>query len=133
MTESDHLAAFLVWLRDIRQDYNIALAELDEEENATQDILHQLELGEDRYHDCARLALALQEVRRRRRQVKDRLTVLQPIIGWLAENAKTIKTLERLLGEMRKLEKSLIGRSYHPKTDIVAKTLGKQREAKEDE
>ena len=124
MTESDHLAAFLGWLRDIRQDYNIALAELAEAEDATQDILHQLELGEDRYHDCAKLALALQEVRRQRRQVKDKLTVLQPIIGWLEENAKTIKTMERLLGEMRRLEKSLVGRSYHPKTEVITKTLG---------
>lgn len=133
MIDSDHLAAFLNWLRVIQQEYDMALAELDEAENATQDILHQLELGEDGYHNRAKLALALRKARQRRRRAKDRLAVLQPLKNWLAENEKTIKTLERLLGEMRKLEKSLVGRSYHPKTDIVAKTLRKQREAKEDE
>lgn len=34
MTDSEHLAAFLAWLRDVRQDYDMALAELDEAENA---------------------------------------------------------------------------------------------------
>ena len=133
MTDSEHLAAFLAWLRDVRQDYDMALAELDEAENATQDILHQLELGEDGYHNRAKLALALRKARQRRRRGKDKLTILQPVIGWLEAEQKTIKALERLLGEMRRLEKSLTGRSYHPKTDVVAKTLRKQREAKEDE
>ena len=133
MTDSEHLAAFLNWLRDVRQDYDMALAELDEAENATQDVLHRLELGEDGYHNRAKLALALRKARQRRRRAKDRLAVLQPLKNWLAENEKTVKALERLLGEMRRLEKCLVGRSYHPKTDVVAKTLGKQREAKEDE
>ena len=133
MTDSEHLAAFLAWLRDVRQDYDMALAELDEAENATQDVLHRLELGEDGYHNRAKLALALRKARQRRRRGKDKLTILQPVIGWLEAEQKTIKALERLLGEMRRLEKSLTGRSYHPKTDIVAKTLRKQKEAKEDE
>lgn len=133
MTDSEHLAAFLAWLRDVRQDYDMALAELDEAENATQDVLHRLELGEDGYHNRAKLALALRKARQRRRRGKDKLTILQPVIGWLEAEQKTIKALERLLGEMRRLEKSLTGRSYHPKTDVVAKTLRKQREAKEDE
>lgn len=130
MTDSEHLAAFLAWLRDVRQDYDMALAELDEAENATQDVLHRLELGEDGYHNRAKLALALRKARQRRRRGKDKLTILQPVIGWLEAEQKTIKALERLLGEMRRLEKSLTGRSYHPKTDVVAKTLRKQREAK---
>lgn len=117
MTDSEHLAAFLAWLRDVRQDYDMALAELDE----------------DGYHNRAKLALALRKARQRRRRGKDKLTILQPVIGWLEAEQKTIKALERLLGEMRRLEKSLTGRSYHPKTDVVAKTLRKQREAKEDE
>lgn len=29
MIDSDHLAAFLAWLRDVRQDYDMALAEAD--------------------------------------------------------------------------------------------------------
>lgn len=117
MTDSEHLAAFLAWLRDVRQDYDMALAEL----------------GEDGYHNRAKLALALRKARQRRRRGKDKLTILQPVIGWLEAEQKTIKALERLLGEMRRLEKSLVGRSYHPKTDVVAKTLRKQKEAKQKE
>lgn len=124
MTDSEHLAAFLNWLRVIQQEYDMALAELDEAENATQDILHRLELGEDGYHNRAKLALALRKARQRRRRGKDKLTILQPVIGWLEAEQKTIKALERLLGEMRRLEKSLTGRSYHPKTEVITKTLG---------
>lgn len=94
-------------------------------EAETQDILHKLELEEITYHEYAKLSKALKEVRIKRRQAKDIAEQLEPLVGWEAQNNKTIKELERVLGEMRKAEKSKQNRHYNPKTDIVCTTLNK--------
>lgn len=124
MKSSERLAAFLDFLREAEQDYHIAAATENEGENATQDILHYFELEKYQYHQFARLAKTAGEVRRQRRQAKDKMQELKPLVDWVAENAKTVKSLERLLGELRKIEKNLAGRSYHPKTEVITKTLG---------
>lgn len=123
MKYSERLENFLDFLREAQQEYNIAVSSEQEANDATQDILHTLELEENKYHDCARLAVALREVRQERRAAKDKKQQLQPIIDWIVQNGKTIKTLEQLLGAVRKAEKSLEGRFYKPKTDVVEKAL----------
>lgn len=123
MKYSERLENFLDFLREAQQEYNIAVSSEQEANDATQDILHTLELEENKYHDCARLAVALREVRQERRAAKDKKQQLQPIIDWIAQNGKTIKALEQLLGTARKAEKSLEGRFYKPKTDVVEKAL----------
>lgn len=58
-------------------------------------------------------------VRRNRRAAKDRVEVLTPVMGWIAQHKETIKSLERLLGEMRKIENKHVGRFYIPRTDAL--------------
>lgn len=65
-------------------------------------------------------------VRQERRQAKDKIICLQPVIDWMEENQSTIKGLERLLGSVRKAEKSIEGRIYHPKTNIVKDAIGEE-------
>lgn len=86
--------------------------------------MHNIELCENKYHDYARLSIALRGVRQQRRRAKDKEQELQPIVDFLSNNMKVIKALERLLGDVRKAEKSTEGRSYTPRTDIVERTLG---------
>lgn len=121
---SKSISDFLNFVRDVQQEYNLAVAEEQDADNATQDILHNIELCANKYHDYARLSIALREVRQQRRRAKDKGQVLRPIVDFLSDNAKTIKTLERLLGDVRKAEKSIEGRAYIPRTDIVERTLG---------
>lgn len=121
---SERISDFLKLLREAQQEYNIAEAEEQDANNATQDILHNLELCENKYHDYARLSIAMREVRRQRRRAKDRIQELQPIVDMMGKDMKVIKALERLLGEVRKAEKGTEGRAYNPRTDVVERTLG---------
>ncbi len=123
MKYSESLENFLGYLREVQQEYNIAGLTEQEANNATQDILHNLELFENKYHDCAKLSIALRTVRQERRTAKDTQQILQPIINWIGQNAKTIKSLEQLLGAVRKAEKNMDSRHYNPKTDIIDKTF----------
>lgn len=123
MNYSEQIERFLNFLREARQEYDIAVAEATEANNATQDLLHSLELDDNKYHDSARIALALKQIRKERREAKDKGVNLQPIIDWSTENIRVIQELEQLLGAVRKAERNSVGRRYIPKTDVLDKTL----------
>lgn len=113
---SDHLDAFLTFLRNCEQDYRIALQSEQEANGETQDILHMLEFEEKDHHSMARISKDLKAIRQNRRKAKDKMNVLSPIIDWIDENKENIKTLERLLGAVRKVEKDTENRFYTPRT-----------------
>lgn len=127
LTASKPVEGFLDFLREARAAYNIARSEESDANDATQDLLHSLELEEHRYHDCARLSSALRDVRRQRRAAKDAVQRLHPLVEWMDRNNRTIKEMERLLGDIRKAEASTENRHYNHKTDIVQQVIGGQR------
>lgn len=116
---SNGIEAFLDYIREAEQLYRISVSNEQETNDATQDILHSLELEVHDYHSSARLALKLKEVRQARRVAKDLMAQTLPVVEWADENRQTIKALERLLGEVRKMEKNTGNRIYTPKTTIV--------------
>lgn len=94
------------------------MAEADDQEanGATQDILHSLELQEHGYHEYAQLSRQLRDVRRKRRAAKDTMSFCAPVLSWAEANRNVVKGLERLLGDVRKAERSAEGRIYTPRT-----------------
>ncbi len=110
---------FLAFLREAEQEHNIAAADEKETDDATQDILHAVEFGTYNHRKTASLAKKLREVRRKRRQAKETVEISAPVIEWLQENGNTVKSLERLLGEVRKAERRVQGRVYSPRTNIM--------------
>lgn len=116
---SENLSDFLDFLRNSKELYNIAVSSENDTENATQDILHKLELEQITYHENAKLAKLLAEVRQSRRQHKNTILILQPLIEWINAHPNEIKTLERTLGDMKKNEKKLEQAFYIPRTDIL--------------
>ena len=129
MKNSEYIASFLKYLRDIQTEYNIALATEEEAARETQDILHRLELGEDSYHDMARMSKIIKSVRLKRRKAKDTKAETEPVIRWIKENPQFMHRLEQLLGEVRKAEKSNINRHYSNKTDVLD-GIGKEKKIK---
>lgn len=123
MKYSEKLDEFLSFLRECSQEYTVASAMETEMNNKTQDLLHCLELNDNKYHELARISKALVAVRQGRREAKDKEMILEPMIDWIQQNGRTIKELERLLGAVRKAERSTEGRIYAPRTDIVDKAL----------
>ena len=119
MRYSDNIEIFLEFLRQAKREYQISITEEREKDAASQGLDHRLELGDNSYHDMAKIAKVRLQVRRERRQAKDRQQVLKPVTDWMYQNARVIKNLEELLGAVRRAEKALQGRTYTQKTDIL--------------
>lgn len=119
---SDEISAFLNFLHNCAEQYNISRTVQREKEDLTQDILHEMELRSLSYHELANLSKSLQAARRERREAKDICEVMEPIVLYAETNQSTIHALEKLLGEVRKIEKKHDNRIYIPrvkKTDTA--------------
>ncbi len=119
MRASGELERFLTFLRTAESLLGQAEAGQQEAEAQTQDILHALELERHSYHEVAALGRELSRVRQERRRHKDAAAQLAPVVEWARANEGTVHSLQRLLGEVRKAERSVQNRIYTPKTDIL--------------
>lgn len=131
---SKGIEEFLRFLTSAKEAYNISASVQDETEDMTQDLLHQLELGENSYHEIAQLGIRTADARRERRAAKNTIQQLQPLMDWMQNNQVTIRGLEKLLGQMRKEELHTNPElmSYNYKTDIVNQAIGRQTFKKEE-
>ena len=116
---SHGLEDFLDYLRETEQLLHMAEQAEQEANDATQDILHRLELVELEPEEAGQLAIRLRDVRRSRREAKDQMAQAAPIVAWLEDHRPVVKELERLLGDVRKQERRARDRIYTPKTNIL--------------
>lgn len=117
--DSAILSNFLNRLREVELEHRYAQDKLKWCDDATQDILHKLELEPVKYKERARLATKLQNIRRERRAAKDLISVTEDIVEWINTNSSVIKSLERLLGGVRKAENKLGNRMYFNRTAVL--------------
>ncbi len=125
MLLSENISDFLEFINAAKTDHRISCDLVKENEEALADLAHRFELYDDIYNDTAKLAKAYRKVRRERRRAKDKMIITKPITDWAEKNSNCLKSLNQLLGEVRKTERSLLNRHYNYKTDIVSKTIGK--------
>lgn len=116
---SDKIADFLSYMEEQCQMYDIARDMLKECDEATQDILHKMEIDPVKYKERARLATKLQSIRRQRRTAKDITETTKIISIWVKDNKSIIGSLQRLLGDIRKAEKKQQNRTYIPRTNVI--------------
>lgn len=119
MNASKELEQFLDFVNNAESLMDQAIAGQQEAEAETQDILHALELENHSYHEMAALSRKLAEVRQTRRQHKDIVAQLTPVVEWTRENDAAVRSLQRLLGDVRKTEKSTQNRIYTPRTNVL--------------
>lgn len=124
MKNSEYISGFLTFLYTLQSDCRVARLNEEEAGKETQDILHKIELCNNSYEDMAEMAIGIKAVRQKRRCVKDIIIAANPILKWVEENSKAIKSLEKCLGETRKAEQGLENRQYVAKTDIMTHILG---------
>lgn len=89
----------------------------------TQDILHKLELEDVSYHDTTKLGKALMKVRENRRKAKDSVELNAPLAEWIQSHSDVLKSLQKVLGETRKIEDKQRRRMYVPRTKIVEEVI----------
>lgn len=123
MKDSEKLSAFLDFLRSSDEELGIACSIQRDMDQATQDILHHIEMQENTQHEFILEGIALKNIRQKRRNAKDREKILTPVVEWFAANQRVVNDLERLLGKIRKEEKSIEHRAYINRTEVVRMIL----------
>lgn len=104
--------------------YDYYYAKVNEYDKASDDILHQLELGSRK--EASKWTKELSEIRKARRYAKDMVTKLYPIKQYFLSNYNDMGKLSKLVGDIRKEEASLKGRTYTPKI-IKNLTIGEPK------
>lgn len=130
---SEYIDEFLTFLREAESEYRMAGEQQDEANKETQDILRWIEFQKEEASAeiSTRVQDVLHTIRQNRREAKDWETITGPVAAWIIQNEPVRKSLERLLGDVRKAEKYVQNRHYMNKTDIMARIL--TEEAVEDE
>jgi uncharacterized protein YheU (UPF0270 family) len=107
------LQEFNIILRQAYDDYKRFDKEVNEMDKATQDVLHQLELGEKVV--VSKWSRELVNVRKQRRFAKDKVEELKPLYDYYLENQKSINKIANIIGELRAIKKHQSKRVYKPR------------------
>lgn len=93
-------------------------------DDATQDILHEVELSEPkRGQEAARLYRQLRAVRAERRRCKEENELIGPLADWIASNQNALHALTRVQGTMSKTREHQASRRYTPRCQDLAALL----------
>lgn len=114
---SEDISGFQKLLEEAERDYRNAQSEIDFCEKKQQDILHDMELVEHRYHEIAHLGVELTDIRRRRRAAKNTMDTLSPLLKWKQENSSALNRLQITIGQMRKVEDKQQHQVYYRRVD----------------
>jgi hypothetical protein len=118
---SEIIAQFLALVRENGGRYAGSLERIKQHDARTQDILHDIELNEHTDEELLALTRELVTVRRERRIDKDAFEIAEKIKLCMDRQdvMATIKTFERMLGEVRKVESYHAKRTYRKKVEVV--------------
>jgi len=100
-------------LKQSYDDYKKYEKEVNDMYKATQDVLHQLELGEKVV--VSKWSKELVNVRKKRRFAKDKVEELKPLYDYYVENQKSINKIANIIGEIRAIKKHQSKRVYKPR------------------
>lgn len=114
---SEPISWFCKMMEDAQKDYAWNYEQVNRMDKLTQDYLHKLELDELAYKERAKVATQLARCRQKRREHKDTVEVLEPLVEFLeSEKGKTLLNMMReTLGKVRKIERSMETRTYIPR------------------
>ncbi|MBP1924615.1 hypothetical protein J2Z76_000468 [Sedimentibacter acidaminivorans] len=115
MKESEMLSDILKYFRDTQSMYNIALKGSDDKQLLQEDLLHKLEFKDKTAAERNKTTTAMKRCRDERRKHKDKVEVLRELIEFINGNQPAIKKLEKILGDMRRIEENQGKRVYRPR------------------
>lgn len=114
---SETISDFCRTLEEAQKDYIWNCDEMKRMDDLTQDYLHKLELDGLDYKERAKVATQLTKCRQARRECKDTIEVLEPLMQFLySDRGKSLyNQFRETLGKTRKVEKSMETRTYIPR------------------
>lgn len=103
-------------LKGLVDFYNYCESQIDYEQDITQDLLHAIEFS-DNCKERYKLSTQLHYCRQRRRQYKNVIAVLKPMIEYLNkdETKKCLNKIINYIGEARKTKQGESKRTYTPR------------------
>jgi len=118
---------FLETLNTVEKDWGTWITGIQQCETETQDLLHEIELTKFDVQRGYKLAKQLQEIRQRRRELKDTVELLRSIKDFVDSNKQLKISLFKTLTGMERTEENQGCRKYTPRIreDItLAERLG---------
>ena len=114
---SPYISSFCQLMENAQKDYAWNYEQVGRLDRLTQDYLHKLELENLDYKERAKVATALANCRRQRRECKDTVEVLEPLVQFLeSDKGKHLFIFFReALGKIRKVEERMETRTYVPR------------------
>ena len=116
---SEQISDFTKFLRQTQKDYEYHKGELEKEDQISQDLLHQIELGE--YKDRRHTATLLSQCRKRRRVHKDCLDTMRYVYEFLANPhlCRLLFDFDDLVGKTRKEEQRIESANRFYKAKVI--------------
>lgn len=114
---SEGISAICNCLDQARRDYEWNRDMIAEMDKLTQDYLHSLELDGLKYEARAKVATKLAQCRQKRREHKDTVAILEPLVQYLdsEKGRQLLNLLREVLGKTRKVEERMKDRVYFPR------------------
>lgn len=114
---SDAIGELIELLEDAKKDYYWNADEVNRLNGLQQDLLHKLELDGLKYGERAKVATKLMRCRKDRRESKDMVRVLEPLVKFLESDKgkNMINLMKEVLGKTRRVEKDMENRVYVPR------------------
>lgn len=114
---SDAIAGLIELMEDAKKDYYWNADEVTRLNGMQQDYLHMLELDGLNYGERAKVATKLMKCRHDRRDSKDMVRVLEPLIKFLESDKgrNMMNLMKEVLGKTRRVEKDMESRIYIPR------------------
>ena len=127
---SDALSEYLKFFKLAQSEKSKADEALADTNEQIQDVLHHLEFEDLKYHEKAKIAIKIEDLRHERRLAKYQIEQTTPIVDWVNKNTAAIHSMEKLLGEIRKAEQHTDPErlSYNYKTSVVQDLLGSKKD-----
>lgn len=103
-------------INELLEAYELNMQRMDENDNITQDILHQIELGS--YNEGRKWYGQLRKTRKDRRENKNTLEILHRFKLLMSDKTSIqfMRQLDEALGDARKIEKNISNRYYCAKS-----------------
>lgn len=114
---SEVIGELIELMEDAKKDYYWNSDEVIRLNGLQQDYLHKLELDGLKYGDRAKVATKLMKCRQDRRESKDMVRVLEPLVKFLESDKgrNMMNLMKEVLGKTRRVEKDMENRVYIPR------------------
>lgn len=119
MKESERLSNVLADARSIKSQYEFSYNKINELDLLQNDLVHKIEFKDKTARERSKTSTRLKKCRDDRRNHKENVELLKKLIEFIDGNQQLIKKLEKILGNMRKIEETQGKRSYKPRVMTV--------------